>query len=80
MIVVTAPGQHRFGGSFYVNSPVTGNWEDLIVTDIVGYVDTHYRTLAQSASRGIAGYSMGGYGALRICRCSIRTCSVPCTA
>lgn len=66
MIVVTVPGQHRFGGSFYVNSPVTGNWEDLIVVDIVGYVDAHYRTLPQSASRGIGGHSMGGYGALNL--------------
>jgi S-formylglutathione hydrolase FrmB len=66
MIVVTVPGQHRFGGSFYVNSPVTGNWEDLIVADIVGYVDAHYRTLPQSVSRGIGGHSMGGYGALNL--------------
>jgi pimeloyl-ACP methyl ester carboxylesterase len=66
MIVVVASGTSKLGGSFYVNSPVTGNWEDYIVRDVVGYVDSHYRTLAQVESRGITGHSMGGFGALNI--------------
>jgi len=66
MIVVVANGTNKLGGSFYVNSPVTGNWEDYIVKDVVGYVDAHYRTLAQAESRGITGHSMGGFGALNI--------------
>lgn len=66
MIIVVASGTSRLGGSFYVNSPVTGNWEDYIVKDVVGYVDSHYRTLAQAESRGITGHSMGGFGALNI--------------
>jgi S-formylglutathione hydrolase len=66
MIVVVANGINRPGGSFYVNSPVTGNWEDFIVQDVVGYMDSHYRTLAQAESRGITGHSMGGFGALNI--------------
>jgi enterochelin esterase-like enzyme len=32
----------------------------------VAYVDGRYRTLATRMSRGLAGHSMGGYGALRI--------------
>ena len=66
MIIVVADGRSKPGGSFYVNSPVTGNWEDFIVNDVVGYVDSHYRTLAQADSRGITGHSMGGFGALNI--------------
>ena len=66
MILVVASGASKLGGSFYVNSPVTGNWEDYIVEDVVGYVDEHYRTLAQAESRGITGHSMGGFGALNI--------------
>jgi pimeloyl-ACP methyl ester carboxylesterase len=66
MIVVVASGTNKLGGSFYVNSPVTGNWEDFIVQDVVGYVDSHFRTLAQAESRGITGHSMGGFGALNI--------------
>ena len=66
MIVVVASGDSKMGGSFYVNSPVTGNWEDHIVKDVVGYVDANFRTLAQAESRGITGHSMGGFGALHI--------------
>jgi len=65
-IVVIVNGTTFLGGSFYVNSPVTGNWEDLVTKDVVSYVDGNYRTLARPESRGIAGHSMGGYGALNI--------------
>ncbi len=66
MILVVASGASKTGGSFYVNSPVTGNWENFIVNDVVGYVDSHFRTLPQAGSRGITGHSMGGFGALNI--------------
>jgi pimeloyl-ACP methyl ester carboxylesterase len=66
MIIVVASGASKMGGSFYVNSPVTGNWEDFIVKDLVGYVDEHFRSLPQPESRGITGHSMGGFGALNI--------------
>lgn len=66
MIVVAANGKNSYGGSFYTNSSVTGNWEDFIYRDLVGYIDATYRTLARAESRGIAGHSMGGYGALML--------------
>ncbi len=66
MIVVIPKGQHSLGGSFYANSPVTGNWEDFIVRDLVEYVDTHFRSIPSADSRGIAGHSVGGYGALNL--------------
>ncbi|HLO18445.1 MAG TPA: alpha/beta hydrolase-fold protein, partial [Anaerolineales bacterium] len=66
MIIVVVPGNNRLGGSFYVNSPVTGNWEDFVVKEVVGYVDNHYRTIARVESRGISGHSMGGFGSLNI--------------
>ena len=66
MIVVAPNGLNRYLGSFYANSIVTGNWEDFIVRDVVGYVDSHYRTLASSDARGISGHSMGGYGSLML--------------
>ena len=34
--------------------------------DLVASVDSTYRTLARAESRGIAGHSMGGFGALRL--------------
>jgi pimeloyl-ACP methyl ester carboxylesterase len=66
MIVVVPNGRNAYLGSFYTNSPVTGNWEDYIYRDVVNYVDGKYRTLAKPASRGLAGHSMGGYGAFTL--------------
>jgi S-formylglutathione hydrolase len=66
MIVVTPNARSFFDGSFYANSPVSGNWEDFIVRDLVRYMDRRYRTIRKSSGRGIAGHSMGGYGAFRI--------------
>jgi len=66
MIVVMPNSFNRFGGSFYTDSALSGGWEDFITIDLVTYVDTLYRTIAKSGSRGVAGHSMGGYGALRL--------------
>ncbi|HXR33068.1 MAG TPA: alpha/beta hydrolase-fold protein [Verrucomicrobiae bacterium] len=66
MILVMPNGFTRYQGSMYSNSVTTGNWEEFIVGELVPYIDAHYRTLPQAASRGLAGHSMGGYGTLRI--------------
>jgi S-formylglutathione hydrolase FrmB len=66
MIVVLPNGSNKYRGAFYANSSTLGNWEDYIVKDVVGYVDSHYRTLASAEHRGLAGHSMGGYGALTL--------------
>jgi enterochelin esterase-like enzyme len=65
-IVVTPDAFTLHKGSMYSNSPTTGDWERFIAEDLVAYMDSHYRTLASRTSRGLAGHSMGGYGALRI--------------
>jgi pimeloyl-ACP methyl ester carboxylesterase len=65
-ILTFADGANGLGGSFYANSSVTGNWDDAIATDLVGFVDSHFRTLPKAAARGIAGHSMGGTGALSV--------------
>ena len=66
MIVVFPDAYTKWEGSFYVNSPTTGDWETFITRDLVEYIDGHYRTMASRDSRGLAGHSMGGYGTLRI--------------
>jgi S-formylglutathione hydrolase len=63
-IVVMPNGRTQFLGSFYLNSTVNGRWEDYIANDLIAYVDAHYRTIAKPESRGVAGHSMGGFGAL----------------
>lgn len=64
-ILVAVDMTTPFGSTWYVNSPVTGNWEDFVVRDLVPYVDANFRTLPSRDARGIAGHFMGGYGALR---------------
>lgn len=66
MIVVMPNALNAFGGSGYSNSITTGDWETFIARELVAYIDSHYRTLPTRASRGLAGHSFGGYGALRI--------------
>jgi len=66
MIIVMPDASNRFLGSFYSDSAATGRWEEFIAQDLVRYIDKKYRTAARAESRGIAGHSMGGYGALKI--------------
>lgn len=66
MIIIMPDENTKWGGSFYTNSSITGNWEDFTVKDLVSYVDSKYRTLARASSRGVAGHSMGGYGAIKL--------------
>ncbi|MBP6795833.1 MAG: esterase family protein [Saprospiraceae bacterium] len=65
-ILVQADHYTLFEGSFYTNSALTGNWEDFQSKELIDYVDSHYRTLGNRESRGIAGHSMGGFGAFKI--------------
>jgi enterochelin esterase-like enzyme len=66
MILVMPDGNSKYDGSMYSSSVTNGDWESFIADDLVGYVDGHYRTIANRAARGLAGHSMGGYGAIRI--------------
>ncbi len=59
------------GNSSYVNWVQTDDdrknaWEDHIVEDVMGHVEANYPALRARAARAIAGYSMGGFGALSI--------------
>ena len=63
-IVVMPLADNGYGGSFYVNSAAFGKWEDFVVEELVPFVDARFRTLRAPRSRGLAGQSMGGFGAL----------------
>ena len=66
MILVMPNAYTVYQGSMYSNSVTTGDWETYITRDLVEYIDSHYRTIPRRASRGLAGHSMGGYGAIRL--------------
>jgi len=61
-IVVVPDTLTKLGGSMYSSSVTTGDFRRFIATDLVSYVDSHYRTIAKREGRGLAGHSMGGYG------------------
>jgi pimeloyl-ACP methyl ester carboxylesterase len=64
-ILVSVDMTTPLGCSWYVNSPVTGNWEDFMVEELVPYIDANFKTLPNRNSRGLVGDHMGGYGAIR---------------
>ncbi len=66
MIVVLPDSRTVHNGSMYSSSVTTGDFERFVSHDLVAYIDAHYRTISERTSRGLAGHSMGGYGATRI--------------
>lgn len=65
-VIVVMPDESTvFKGSFYANSKSSGNWSDFTSIELVNFIDSRYRTISNKDSRGIAGHSMGGNGALR---------------
>lgn len=65
-ILVLIPGRNQLGGSFFANSTCTGRWEDFVVRDVLGFVESRYRVRMDRRTRGIAGESMGGTAALHL--------------
>jgi S-formylglutathione hydrolase len=66
MILVNPDAFTKYNGSMYSSSATIGDWETFIAEDLVSYIDSHYRTIANRMSRGLGGHSMGGYGTIRI--------------
>jgi esterase/lipase superfamily enzyme len=63
-IIVSVNSNCNIGGTFCVNSPVLGNWEEHISDEVINYIDENFRTINSKESRGVSGFSMGGFGAL----------------
>lgn len=53
------------GNSYYCNYyDDSARYMDLIIEDLVPYIDSNYRTIADRRHRAVMGYSMGGFGAM----------------
>ncbi len=64
MIAVMPDCFTYFGGSQYINSTATGNYEDYLTEEIVTFIDENFRTINDRDSRAVMGKSSGGYGSL----------------
>lgn len=64
MIVVMPDCFTYYGGSQYINSGATGNYEEYLTQEIISFVDENFRTIPDKNSRAVMGKSSGGYGAL----------------
>ena len=64
MIAVLPDCFTHYGGSQYINSSATGNYEDYLIEEIVPFVDENFSTIADKNARAVMGKSSGGYGAL----------------
>lgn len=44
----------------------SGKWEDMVIEDLIPYIDENFRTIKDARYRMTAGCSMGGYGSMAI--------------
>lgn len=63
-IRVLLTGQCQWGHHVYANSANTGPRGDALIGETIPYVDAHYRTIAKSTARFVAGHSSGGWASL----------------
>ncbi|WP_042392981.1 alpha/beta hydrolase-fold protein [Streptacidiphilus carbonis] len=64
VIVVLVDAWTSYGGSQFVDSPGTGRYHSYLCDEVVPFVDSRYRTLAERDHRAISGKSSGGFGAM----------------
>jgi len=65
-ILVLVDGFTRLGGSQYVDSIHNGAYATYTVRDVIGHVDSAYRTIAAEGGRAVLGKSSGGFGAMHL--------------
>ncbi len=71
MFICMPDASTYYGGTFFANSRLLGDWETMMAEELINYMDADelgsgFRTLAQKESRAIGGHVSGGYGAMRI--------------
>jgi enterochelin esterase family protein len=79
MLVVMPDCFTRYGGSQYINSSATGNYEDYLTREIVPFVDENFRTVNDKNARAVMGKSSGGYGALVLAMRHARLFGLACS-
>ena len=65
-ILVSPDCMTRWGGSQFVDSATTGDYQRYLVEEVLPFVDARYRTVPRREARAVVGRSSGGFGALRL--------------
>lgn len=65
-ILVVPDACNRWGGSQFLDSAATGEYQSFLVDEVVPFVDSMYRTIPKREGRAIVGRSSGGFGSLRV--------------
>lgn len=65
-ILVVPDACNRYGGSQFLDSAATGEYQSFLVDEVVPFVDSLYRTIPKREARAVVGRSSGGFGALRL--------------
>ena len=64
-ITVMVDGDTPLRGSFYVDSKAHGKFATFILDEVKPFIEANYRVKTHAEATAIAGFSMGGTGALR---------------
>ena len=65
-ILVMPDCDTRFGGSQFIDSPATGDYQRFIADEVFHFVETNFPAHKGPAFRAAVGRSSGGFGALRL--------------
>ncbi len=65
-ILVVPDATNRWGGSQFLDSPASGEYQTFLVDEVVPFVDQLFRTIPKREGRAVVGRSSGGFGALRL--------------
>jgi hypothetical protein len=66
VILVMPDCMTRYGGSQYLDSAGTGNYESYLLEDLIPHIDRTFCTVADGEHRAVAGKSSGGFGAISL--------------
>jgi len=62
-IAVFIHAQHAGSGIAFLSSPVFGNWETFLISELAPFLDREYRTIPDPRARALMGRGVGGYSA-----------------
>ncbi len=63
-IRVLLTGECKWGHHVYANSQTNGPRGDVLVTEMISYIDSEFRTVAAPQARFVGGHSSGGWSSL----------------